>query len=81
MSSLLSQAITRVGDSIATLSTAADPTVATRVAELTTSWSTLVQLIAEPPSASMRKCPKCSHLGLSAATRCGYCWLKLVPVA
>ena len=81
MSSILSQAITRVGDSIATLSSAADPTVATRVAELSTSWSALVQLIAEPPTASMRKCPRCSHMGLSAATRCGYCWVKLDPEA
>jgi len=30
--------------------------------------------------ADRRVCPKCGHLGMAAATRCGYCWTKLTPL-
>ena len=70
-SSLRADAITRVPD----------PTVANRVADLSLSWKALVLLIQEPPAPSTRKCPSCGSKGLSAATRCGFCWVKLVPLA
>ena len=35
--------------------------------------------IAEPAPA-MRECPACGKSGMAAATRCGYCWTKLVAL-
>jgi hypothetical protein len=43
-------------------------------------WGQLVHLLAAEPSRATRKCPRCENLGMRDATRCGYCWLKLVPM-
>src|SRR5690349_15159796 len=45
------------------------------------SWATLVQLLAVGSAAETRVCPVCSHTGMRDATRCGYCWTKLSPLA
>ena len=41
------------------------------------SWGALVKQLALGPAPELRRCPVCNHLGMSAATRCGYCWSKL----
>lgn len=33
------------------------------------------------PSPAMRECPACGKSVLAAATRCGFCWTKLVAMA
>ena len=33
------------------------------------------------PSPAMRECPACGKTVMAAATRCGFCWTKLVLVA
>ena len=43
------------------------------------SWSELVRQLALGPAPQLRRCPVCNHLGMSAATLCGYCWSKLAP--
>ena len=43
-------------------------------------WGQLVHLLAAEPVRATRKCPRCGNLGMRDATRCGYCWLKLVPM-
>jgi len=44
-------------------------------------WGQLVHLLAPEPERATRKCPWCGNVGMREATRCGYCWLKLVPLA
>jgi hypothetical protein len=48
---------------------------------LLASWATLVKLLALGPVAETRVCPVCRHTGMRNATRCGYCWTKLSPLA
>jgi hypothetical protein len=48
---------------------------------LASSWAELVELLALGPTPERRDCPVCGNSGLRAATRCGYCWTKLVPIA
>ena len=43
-------------------------------------WGQLVHLLAPKPDRATRKCPRCGNEGMRQATRCGYCWLKLVPL-
>lgn len=33
------------------------------------------------PSPAMRRCPACGKSGIATATRCGFCWTKLIAVA
>jgi hypothetical protein len=33
------------------------------------------------PSPAMRECPACGKTVMAAATRCGFCWSKLIAVA
>jgi hypothetical protein len=47
--------------------------------ELIVSWNTLVDLLALGPAPETRACPACAHIGMLAATRCGYCWTPLQP--
>jgi hypothetical protein len=44
-------------------------------------WGQLVHLLGPEPERATRKCPRCGNLGMREATRCGYCWLKLVPLS
>ena len=41
----------------------------------------LVDSLALGPAPEMRECPVCKHRGLRAATRCGFCWTALAPLA
>ena len=43
-------------------------------------WGQLVHLLAPEPERATRKCPRCGNEGMRDAMRCGYCWLKLVPL-
>jgi len=43
-------------------------------------WGQLVHLLAAEPARATRECPRCGQRGMRDATRCGYCWLKLVPM-
>jgi len=48
--------------------------------ELRASWAELVKLLALGPAPDVRECPVCKHIGMRAATRCGYCWTELSPL-
>ena len=48
---------------------------------LLTSWNDLVDQLALGPAPELRECPVCKHVGMRAATRCGYCWTRLTPPA
>jgi hypothetical protein len=43
-------------------------------------WGQLVHLLGPEPARATRECPRCGKFGMGDATRCGYCWLKLVPM-
>ena len=43
-------------------------------------WGQLVHLLAPETASAARICPRCGNAGMRDATRCGYCWLKLVPM-
>ena len=43
-------------------------------------WGHLVHLLGPEPARETRNCPRCGNAGMRDATRCGYCWLKLVPM-
>jgi hypothetical protein len=49
--------------------------------QLASSWAELVDLLALGPAPHLRECPVCGHTGMTDATRCGYCWTKLSPLA
>lgn len=49
-------------------------------AGLRASWTELVAVLALGPAPETRQCPVCNSTGFSAASRCGNCWAKLVPV-
>jgi hypothetical protein len=49
------------------------------LAELRAFWGELVTVLALEPEHELRECPSCKHVGMRAATRCGYCWTELVP--
>jgi len=44
-------------------------------------WGQLVHLLAPEPARATRDCPHCGGAGMRDATRCGYCWLRLVPMS
>ena len=46
---------------------------------LAASWADLVAQLALGPEPEVRECPVCKHVGMRAATLCGYCWTKLTP--
>jgi hypothetical protein len=46
---------------------------------LSVSWAALVELVAPEDAPKTRTCSFCGHIGLRAATRCGYCWHRLSP--
>lgn len=46
---------------------------------LAASWANLVEQLALGPEPEVRECPACKHIGMRAATLCGYCWTKLTP--
>jgi hypothetical protein len=46
---------------------------------LLASWAALVDLLALGPEPEVRECPACRHIGMRAASRCGYCWTELSP--
>ena len=48
--------------------------------ELAMCFAELVKLLALGPAPESRQCPICKHSGMRAATRCGYCWMKLAPL-
>lgn len=48
--------------------------------KLRSSWAELLKLLALGPEPEVRECPVCKHIGMCAATRCGYCWTKLSPL-
>jgi len=47
---------------------------------LLASWADLVEQLALGPEPEVRECPVCKHVGMRAATVCGYCWTKLEPL-
>jgi hypothetical protein len=47
------------------------------VATLLASFADLVEQLALGLEPEVRRCPGCGHVGMRAATRCGYCWAKL----
>jgi hypothetical protein len=49
--------------------------------DLRASWDDLVEQLALGPEPEVRECPVCHHLGMRAATVCGYCWTRLTPPA
>jgi len=57
--------------------TAQDHQDATR--DLALSWAGLVELLALAPAPEVRQCPCCEQIVRRAATRCGYCWIRLSP--
>jgi hypothetical protein len=44
------------------------------------SFVQLVDQLALGPEPRWRNCPTCQHVGMEAATRCGFCWSKLPPL-
>ena len=42
-------------------------------------WADMVKQLALGPEPEVRECPVCKHIGMRAATLCGYCWTKLTP--
>jgi hypothetical protein len=49
------------------------------LAELRAFWGEFVTVLALEPEHELRQCPSCKHVGMRAATRCGHCWITLVP--
>lgn len=45
--------------------------------DLAASWAALCKMLALGEAAPLRECPRCHHLGMSIATLCGRCWLRL----
>jgi hypothetical protein len=50
-------------------------------APLIGSWKVLVDILDLGSAPALRACPRCGHTGMRAATRCGFCWIALVPPA
>jgi hypothetical protein len=44
---------------------------------LRAAWDKLVAQLALGPEPEVRECPVCHHVGMRAATVCGYCWTTL----
>jgi hypothetical protein len=54
---------------------------AARLRDLLASWNTLIDLLELGPRPERRECPHCGSVGMRNATRCGRCWMELVPPA
>src|SRR5512138_1046598 len=50
------------------------------IGDLAASWAELVKVMALGPEPKLRECPVCHKTGMRAATLCGYCWTKLLPL-
>ena len=48
---------------------------------LRASFTELVGLLELGPASETRSCPRCKHVVMRAAPRCGYCWTKLPSLA
>jgi len=48
---------------------------------LLTAWRELLDKLDLGPPPQLRSCPVCGQSGMRAATRCGYCWSTLEPLA
>ena len=48
---------------------------------LLAAWTALVDALALGSAPELRECPSCGNTGMRAATRCGYCWVALIPPA
>jgi hypothetical protein len=53
---------------------------ASTVGGLLSRWAELLDQLALGPAPDVRSCPVCGHVGMSAATLCGYCWARLSPI-
>lgn len=42
-------------------------------------WTELLGLLDLGPEREYRECPSCHNMGMSLASRCGFCWIKLTP--
>jgi hypothetical protein len=42
-------------------------------------WTALVDALALGPVPAVRTCPACGAMCMRQATRCGHCWIVLVP--
>ena len=48
--------------------------------ELMASFGTLVEQLALGPEPEVRQCPSCGRTCMRAASRCGHCWTRLMPL-
>jgi hypothetical protein len=79
--SQLRQAVTDIEQRLELLSLSGQTAQAqASLAELRTSFSTLVRLLALGPEPEVRECPTCKHTVRRAAKLCGYCWTPLLPM-
>jgi hypothetical protein len=46
---------------------------------LRAAFAVLIGELALGPEPEVRECPVCGHIGMRAASRCGYCWSPLTP--
>lgn len=51
------------------------------ICEVQRAWAHLVEIMGLGPAPEMRACPACRHMGMRAATRCGFCWTALSSLA
>jgi hypothetical protein len=51
------------------------------VSRLGSDWRELLGLIGPLEDPRTRACPRCGRMGMPSATRCGYCWMALEPLA
>jgi hypothetical protein len=76
------QALKRVDDEMSSLRNwAYSETARAAVRPLLTAWDGLVIALGLGPEPQTRLCPVCNEPGMREATRCGYCWTKLTPLA
>jgi hypothetical protein len=72
-------AVDTMSREVALLGERARPGEGKELDALRASWSAVVDELALGPAPEYRKCPQCGSTGMRAATRCGTCWVKLVP--
>ena len=53
----------------------------TATGDLIASWAELVKLLEADPGPDVRECPVCHRTVMREATRCGYCWTKMILLA
>jgi len=69
-----------IGVQLAGLSALHTPEGADLTERLRSSWTKVVEVLDLGQEPELRECPVCHHHGLRAATVCGYCWTKLIPL-